>query len=57
MECVVLLLLLFVCRFSVLVSAHGRHRAVIPLQVLETSPYRGDATDFFTNSTIFFVHR
>jgi hypothetical protein len=43
---VVLLLLWFVCRFSVLVSVHGSHH-VVSLQVLETSPYRVGAAEFF----------
>jgi hypothetical protein len=41
----------------VLVSVHGTHRDVVSLQVLEISPYRGGAAEFFTESTIFFVHR
>jgi hypothetical protein len=44
---VVLLLLWFVCRFSVLVSVHGSNRAVISLQVLETSRYRVGVAEFF----------
>jgi hypothetical protein len=50
---VVLLLLWFVCGFSVLVSVHGSHRGVVSLQVLEISPYKRGVVEFFTDSTIF----
>jgi hypothetical protein len=46
-----------IVQFSVLVSVHGSHCAAVSLQVLETSPFRGGAAKFFTDSTIFFVHR
>jgi hypothetical protein len=37
----------------VLVSVYYNHRVVVSLQVLETSPYRGGAVEFFTDNTIF----
>jgi hypothetical protein len=40
--------------FFVLVSVYGSHRVVVSLHVLETSPYRGGAAEFFTDSTILF---
>jgi hypothetical protein len=30
------------------------HRAVVSMQVIENSPYRGGAAEFFTDNTNFF---
>jgi hypothetical protein len=46
--------ILYIC--FVLVSVYVGHH-VVPLQVLKILLYRGGAAEFFTDSTIFFLHR